>query len=43
MEIQVPATGDKNPEQRRVPVSIDVPDPDFHDFDKDRTEKAFVF
>ncbi|XP_066344123.1 uncharacterized protein [Miscanthus floridulus] len=41
MEIQVPATDDKNPEQRRVPVSIDVPDPDFHDFDKDRTEKAF--
>ncbi|CAD6246678.1 unnamed protein product [Miscanthus lutarioriparius] len=40
-EIQVPATDDKNPEQRRVPVSIDVPDPDFHDFDKDRTEKAF--
>ncbi|KAJ0988805.1 hypothetical protein J5N97_007161 [Dioscorea zingiberensis] len=23
------------------PVSIDVPDPDFHDFDKDRSEKAF--
>lgn len=22
-------------------VSIDVPDPDFHDFDKDRTEKSF--
>ncbi|KAM0935940.1 putative DnaJ domain, Chaperone J-domain superfamily [Dioscorea sansibarensis] len=22
-------------------VSIDVPDPDFHDFDKDRSEKAF--
>ncbi|CAD6263963.1 unnamed protein product [Miscanthus lutarioriparius] len=41
MEIHVPATDDKNPEQRRVPVSIDVPDPDFHDFDKDRTEKAF--
>ncbi|CAD6266185.1 unnamed protein product [Miscanthus lutarioriparius] len=41
METQVPATDDKNPEQRRVPVSIDVPDPDFHDFDKDRTEKAF--
>jgi len=40
-EIQVPATDDKNPEQRRVPVSIDVPDPDFHDFDKDRMEKAF--
>ncbi|NP_001130345.1 uncharacterized LOC100191440 [Zea mays] len=41
IEIQVPDTDDKNPEQRRVPVSIDVPDPDFHDFDKDRTEKAF--
>ncbi|KAJ4790918.1 DNAJ heat shock N-terminal domain-containing protein [Rhynchospora pubera] len=25
----------------RQPVSIDVPDPDFYDFDKDRTEKAF--
>uniref|UniRef100_A0ACD5U9L9 Uncharacterized protein n=1 Tax=Avena sativa TaxID=4498 RepID=A0ACD5U9L9_AVESA len=40
---QVPATAtdEKNPEQKRVPVSIDVPDPDFHDFDKDRTERAF--
>lgn len=25
----------------RQPLSIDVPDPDFYDFDKDRTEKAF--
>ncbi|KAJ6840006.1 uncharacterized protein M6B38_312210 [Iris pallida] len=24
------------------PVKIDVPDPDFHDFDKDRTEKSFA-
>ncbi|XP_020583225.1 uncharacterized protein LOC110026578 [Phalaenopsis equestris] len=24
-----------------LPVSIDVPDPDFHDFDNDRTEEAF--
>ncbi|KMZ66099.1 Chaperone protein dnaJ [Zostera marina] len=23
------------------PMSIDVPDPDFHDFDKDRSEKSF--
>ncbi|OEL14035.1 hypothetical protein BAE44_0024947 [Dichanthelium oligosanthes] len=37
----VPGTDDTNLEQRRVPVSIDVPDPDFHDFDKDRTERAF--
>ncbi|KQJ82282.1 uncharacterized protein LOC100838049 [Brachypodium distachyon] len=39
--VPVIATDEKNPEQRRVPVSIDVPDPDFHDFDKDRTERAF--
>lgn len=25
----------------QVPLSMTVPDPDFHDFDKDRTEKAF--
>ncbi|KAK1295453.1 hypothetical protein QJS10_CPA16g00926 [Acorus calamus] len=24
-----------------VPIVIDVPDPDFHDFDKDRTERSF--
>ncbi|XP_057473083.1 uncharacterized protein LOC130761580 [Actinidia eriantha] len=24
-----------------APVSLDVPDPDFHDFDQDRTENAF--
>ncbi|KAG2565772.1 hypothetical protein PVAP13_7NG140000 [Panicum virgatum] len=41
VDTQVPSTDDTNPEQRRVPVSIDVPDPDFHDFDKDRTERAF--
>jgi hypothetical protein len=43
VDTQVPATAtdEKNPEQKRVPVSIDVPDPDFHDFDKDRTERAF--
>ncbi|CAO2042031.1 unnamed protein product [Urochloa humidicola] len=41
VDTQVPGTDDTNPEQRRVPVSIDVPDPDFHDFDKDRTERAF--
>ncbi|KAL5213792.1 hypothetical protein ABZP36_002944 [Zizania latifolia] len=41
VEAQVPTADEKNPEQRRVPVSIDVPDPDFHDFDKDRTERAF--
>ncbi|XP_062184214.1 uncharacterized protein LOC133888107 [Phragmites australis] len=40
-DVQVPATDEKNQEPRRVPVSIDVPDPDFHDFDKDRTERAF--
>ncbi|XP_062184217.1 uncharacterized protein LOC133888108 [Phragmites australis] len=40
-DVQVPATNEKNQEPRRVPVSIDVPDPDFHDFDKDRTERAF--
>ncbi|VAH47264.1 unnamed protein product [Triticum turgidum subsp. durum] len=39
--IPATATNEKNPEQKRVPVSIDVPDPDFHDFDKDRTERAF--
>jgi len=41
VDTQVPGMDDTNPEQRRVPVSIDVPDPDFHDFDKDRTERAF--
>ncbi|KAM3367097.1 hypothetical protein ACQJBY_016013 [Aegilops geniculata] len=43
VDTHVPATAtdEKNPEQKRVPVSIDVPDPDFHDFDKDRTERAF--
>ncbi|KAG2571668.1 hypothetical protein PVAP13_7KG116000 [Panicum virgatum] len=41
VDTQVPGMDDTNSEQRRVPVSIDVPDPDFHDFDKDRTERAF--
>ncbi|KAL6634280.1 hypothetical protein ACP70R_026951 [Stipagrostis hirtigluma subsp. patula] len=40
-DVKIPTTGEKNLEQKRVPVSIDVPDPDFHDFDKDRTERAF--
>ncbi|XP_062219140.1 uncharacterized protein LOC133918980 [Phragmites australis] len=40
-DVEILATDEKNPEQKRVPVSIDVPDPDFHDFDKDRTERAF--
>ncbi|XP_062225459.1 uncharacterized protein LOC133924095 [Phragmites australis] len=41
VDVQVPTTDGKNQELRSVPVSIDVPDPDFHDFDKDRTERAF--
>ncbi|KAG8081733.1 hypothetical protein GUJ93_ZPchr0014g47299 [Zizania palustris] len=41
VDIQVPTADEKNTEQKRVPVSIDVPDPDFHDFDKNRTERAF--
>jgi hypothetical protein len=40
VDVKIPAT-DEFPEQKRVPVSIDVPDPDFHDFDKERTERAF--
>lgn len=40
-DIEIPVTDVLNPEQMRVPMSIDVPDPDFHDFDKDRTERAF--
>jgi len=40
-DVGIPATDELNPEPKRVPVSIDVPDPDFHDFDKDRTERAF--
>ncbi|XP_072950334.1 uncharacterized protein [Typha angustifolia] len=30
-----------NDSKVKEPVSIDVPDPDFHDFDKYRTERAF--
>ncbi|KAK3154181.1 hypothetical protein QOZ80_2BG0187280 [Eleusine coracana subsp. coracana] len=41
VDVEIPATDEKNPEQKRVTVSIDVPDPDFIDFDKDRTERAF--
>uniref|UniRef100_A0A0A9F311 Uncharacterized protein n=1 Tax=Arundo donax TaxID=35708 RepID=A0A0A9F311_ARUDO len=41
VDVEIPATDEKNLEQKRAPVSIDVPDPDFHDFDKDRTERAF--
>jgi curved DNA-binding protein CbpA len=37
----IPADGRKVVKVVRQPVSIDVPDPDFYDFDKDRTEKAF--
>lgn len=40
-DTEIPVTDVMNPEQMRVPMSIDVPDPDFHDFDKDRTERAF--
>jgi curved DNA-binding protein CbpA len=39
--VGIPATDENNLEQKRVPVHIDVPDPDFHDFDKDRMERAF--
>ncbi|WVZ75309.1 hypothetical protein U9M48_023379 [Paspalum notatum var. saurae] len=41
VDVEIPATDEMNLEQKLVPVSIDVPDPDFHDFDKDRTERAF--
>ncbi|KAJ1279256.1 hypothetical protein BS78_04G141600 [Paspalum vaginatum] len=41
VDVGIPATDEMNLEQKLVPVSIDVPDPDFHDFDKDRTERAF--
>ncbi|KAL5212232.1 hypothetical protein ABZP36_023079 [Zizania latifolia] len=41
VDAELPATDENNPEQKRVPVTIDVPDPDFYDFDKDRTEKTF--
>ncbi|XP_062219141.1 uncharacterized protein LOC133918981 [Phragmites australis] len=41
VDVEIPPTDEKNPEQKRVPLSIDVPDPDFHDFDKNRTERAF--
>ena len=40
-DVENPATDENNLEQKRVPVSIDVPDPDFYDFDKDRTERTF--
>jgi hypothetical protein len=40
-DVEIPATDENNSEQKRVPVHIDVPDPDFHDFDKDHTERAF--
>jgi curved DNA-binding protein CbpA len=40
-DVEIPASDEKDSEQKRVPVHIDVPDPDFHDFDKDRTEGAF--
>jgi hypothetical protein len=40
-DVEIPSTDENNSEQKRVPVHIDVPDPDFHDFDKDRTERAF--
>ncbi|XP_006647272.1 uncharacterized protein LOC102709990 [Oryza brachyantha] len=40
-DVDNPATDENNLEQKRVPVSIDVPDPDFYDFDKDRTERTF--
>ncbi|CAN6272793.1 unnamed protein product [Urochloa humidicola] len=41
VDVKIPAADELNPELKRVPVSIDVPDPDFHDFDKERTERAF--
>ncbi|KAF0934752.1 hypothetical protein E2562_028341 [Oryza meyeriana var. granulata] len=40
-DVENPATDENYLEQKRVPVSIDVPDPDFYDFDKDRTERTF--
>ncbi|EEF51773.1 uncharacterized protein LOC8269220 [Ricinus communis] len=36
------ANSDVDPDMKGAdPVSMTVPDPDFHDFDKDRTEKSF--
>jgi hypothetical protein len=40
-DVEIPATDENNSEQKRVHVHIDVPDPDFHDFDIDRTERSF--
>ncbi|KAK6922418.1 DnaJ domain [Dillenia turbinata] len=38
----VTSTSNNRVEKERIePLSIDVPDPDFHDFDKDRTERSF--
>ncbi|XP_010905504.1 uncharacterized protein [Elaeis guineensis] len=46
---QIPGINKDSPNDRNVdsgkettqPISIDVPDPDFNDFDKDRTESSF--
>ncbi|KAA8528963.1 hypothetical protein F0562_033549 [Nyssa sinensis] len=38
----VPAPSSGNPDNEPIePMSINVPDPDFHDFDKDRSERCF--
>ncbi|XP_065873011.1 uncharacterized protein [Euphorbia lathyris] len=37
------AESDDNPDRKGpVPVTMAVPDPDFHDFDNDRTERSFA-
>ncbi|XP_059667199.1 uncharacterized protein LOC132312731 [Cornus florida] len=40
MSIQSPSVDDTDKEEL-APTSMDVPDPDFHDFDLDRTESCF--
>lgn len=39
----IPGTSDGDLDNEPLgPMSMDVPDPDFHDFDKDRTERCFA-
>ncbi|GAV74257.1 DnaJ domain-containing protein/DUF3444 domain-containing protein [Cephalotus follicularis] len=41
-KISSPADSDIGPDtENTVPITMSVPDPDFHDFDKDRIEKSF--
>ncbi|GAB4860431.1 hypothetical protein Ancab_035590 [Ancistrocladus abbreviatus] len=41
LKVSSPVVDDDSKTAESVPVQMTVPDPDFHDFDKDRAEKSF--